>query len=183
MRRPQNDQLGYALVAGGGLLLLGTLFDWNLVATFWPLFIFVPSLAFLFVAANSRERTALFVPGCVLTTLGLIFFVQSATDTYESWAYVWALVWGAVGAGMWLQGQRSSNPELAGQGQRLLALAGAAFAIGLIFFEGFVFGNLRDNWLFHTGLPLLLIVAGGYLLYRQSSKPEPSTKYPGDGES
>lgn len=164
----RNNLIGYALVAGGGLFLLGQFFDWNIGVTFWPLFILIPGVAFLSFAATGRERDSLFIPGCVLTTLGLIFFVQSATDHYESWAYVWALVWGAAGLGMLLQGERVGNLELTGQGKRLMGIAGTVFAVGFIFFEGFVFGDLKNNWLFSTGLPLLLIIAGGYLLYRQS---------------
>jgi hypothetical protein len=165
-------RLGYALVIGGGLYFLLQLFGWNFGATLWPFFIFVPGLALLAAASSDHERSGLFIPGSVLTTLGLIFFVQSATDHFESWAYAWTLLWAAVGAGMLLQGERGGNPELAGQGRRLLSLAGAGFAIGFVFFEGFVFGDLQDTWLFHTGVPLLLIVAGGYLLYRQSSEPK-----------
>lgn len=159
-------RLGYALVIGGGLFFLFQLFGWTFGATLWPLFIFVPGLALLFVASSDRTRNGLFIPGCVLVTLGIIFFVQSATDHFESWAYAWTLLWAATGAGMLLQGERGDNPELAGQGRRLLGLAGAGFALGFVFFEGLVFGDLLDSWLFHTGLPLLLIGAGGYLLYR-----------------
>lgn len=168
----RNNLIGYALVAGGGLFLLGRLLDWDIGANFWPLFIFIPGIALLFFATTDRERGTLFIPGCVLTTLGLIFFVQSATDHYESWAYVWALIWAAAGLGMFLQGDREGNLELAGQGRRLMGIAGAAFAVGFVFFEGFIFGDFSDNWLFRTGLPLLLIVAGGYLLYRQGNKPQ-----------
>ncbi len=166
----RNRLLGYALIGGGALFLLGQLFDWRLGATFWPLVILVPGLALLFVAWSDTGRSNLLVPGCVLSTLGLIFFVQSATNHYESWAYAWALLGVASGLGMFLQGTREGKASLAAQGRRNLSLGATMFAVGFIFFEGFIFGDLWNTWLMYTGLPVLLILGGGYILYRQSDK-------------
>ena len=170
----RNQRIGFGLIIGGGLLLVGTLLSRS-GAELWPLFILLPGLVFLAVAAFGRRETAgLFIPGSILTTLGLLFFVQVATDHFESWAYAWALIWGAVGVGLLLQGWRTDNSGLAGQGRRLVGIAAAAFFIGFIFFEGFIFGDLADSWLFRVGLPVVLIGAGAFLLLRQSGSGEQS---------
>lgn len=81
-----NQRLGLALVVAGLLILFFRFFGWVIG---WPLFILVPGVALLLVAAlNGRAASALFIPGSILTTLGGIFFVQNATDYFESWAYV-----------------------------------------------------------------------------------------------
>lgn len=167
-----NQRIGFGLIIGGGLLLVGALFSRS-GAELWPLFILIPGLVFLAAAAFGRAQTAgLFVPGSILTTLGLLFFVQSATDHYESWAYAWALIWGAVGVGLLLQGWRTGNSRLVGQGQRLTGIAAGAFLIGFVFFEGFIFGDFADSWLFRVGLPVVFIGAGAFLLLRQSESEE-----------
>ena len=165
-----NQRIGFGLVIGGGLLLISTLLSRS-GAELWPLFILVPGLIFLAVAAFGRPGAAgLFIPGSVLTTLGLLFFVQVATDHFESWAYAWALIWGAVGVGLLLHGWRTDNSRLAEQGRRLAGIAAAAFLIGFIFFEGFIFGDLLGSWLFRVGLPVVFIAAGAFLLRQAESE-------------
>ncbi len=167
-----NQGIGFGLVIGGALLLVGTLLSRS-GAELWPLFILVPGLVFLAVAAFGRSgAAALFIPGSVLTTLGLLFFVQIATDHFESWAYAWALIWGAVGIGLFLQGWRTDSSRLTGQGWRLMGIAAAAFLIGFVFFEGFIFGDLLGSWFFRVGLPVVFIGAGAFLLLRSGSARE-----------
>ncbi|CAA9565336.1 MAG: hypothetical protein AVDCRST_MAG86-1001 [uncultured Truepera sp.] len=162
----RNQRLGVGLIVVGAVLLLGSLFGWNFGLALWPLFIFVPGVLLL-LAAIGTAVSGLFIPGCVLTTLGLIFFVQEFTDHYESWAYAWALLPAAVGAGLFLHGRRSGNTELTGQGRRMAGIAATVFVVGAVFFEGFIFGDFTDTWFFRTGLPLFLIATGAFLLLRQ----------------
>ena len=163
----RNQRVGVALVGVGVLLLVVRLFSWNL-GWLWPLFILVPGVALLVAAAlGGASVSALFVPGSVVTTLGVIFFVQNATDYFESWAYVWALLPAAVGVGLLMYGQRSGNLELAKTGRRLAGVFTLVFLVAAVFFEGFVFNNVMNTWFFRTGLPLLFIVGGAFLLLRQ----------------
>lgn len=160
----RNQRLGVALVVVGILILFLRLFSWTIG---WPLFILVPGLALLLAAAlGGRALSALFVPGSILTTVGSIFFVQNATDYFESWAYVWALIPASVGVGLMLYGERTENTELVGQGRRLAGIFAAVFVIAAVFFEAFIFGDLLGTWFFRTVLPLLLIAAGVFLLLR-----------------
>lgn len=163
----QNQRVGVVLVGAGVLLLIVRVFSWN-IGGLWPLFILLPGVAFLVVAALGKESiSALFVPGSVVTTLGVIFFFQNTTGYFESWAYVWALMPAAVGVGLLLYGRRSGNPELVSTGRRLAGVFTLVFLVAAIFFEGFIFNNVMNTWFFRTGLPLLLIAAGAFLLLRR----------------
>lgn len=168
--RTRNERLGLVLVLGGGVLLLGQLFGWQFGEILWPFFILVPGLLLLSAAfLGGKSLAPLFIPGSVITTLGLIFLVQNATDHFESWAYAWALMPAATGVGLFLQGRRLGRLELAAQGRRMAAIGGAAFVLGAIFFEGFIFGDFRNTWLFRIGLPLALVAAGTFLLLRRET--------------
>ncbi len=158
----RNQRFGVGLIVVGAVLLLGSLFGWSFGLSLWPLFIFVPGV--LLLLAATFTVSALFIPGGVLTTLGLIFFVQELTGHNESWAYAWALLPAAVGVGLFLHGRRSQNTELTRLGRRMAGISATVFIIGTIFFEGFIFGDSTDTWLFRTGLPLFLIAAGAFLL-------------------
>ena len=160
----RNQHIGVALVGLGLLILFFRFFSWVIG---WPLFILVPGVALLSAAAfGGRTSSTLFIPGSILTTIGSIFFVQNATDYFESWAYMWALIPASVGVGLMLHGERSGNPELVGQGRRLAGIFAAVFLVAAIFFEAFIFGDLLGTWLFRTALPLVLIAAGVFLLLR-----------------
>lgn len=166
----QNQRVGFALVTVGVLLLIMQF--WS-ISWLWPMFILVPGVAFLVAAAlGGASVSALFVPGSVLTTLGVIFFAQNTTDYFESWAYVWALLPAAVGVGLLLYGRRSGNPELVRTGRRLAGVFALVFLVAAIFFEGFIFNNVMNTWFFRTGLPLLAIAAGAFLLLRRRAADE-----------
>jgi hypothetical protein len=161
----RNQRLGTALVLGGLLLLFFRFFSW---AVAWPLFILGPGLALLLAAAlGGRAVSALFIPGSIVTTIGGILFVQNATDYFESWAYVWALIPASVGVGLMLYGERTESTEIAAQGRRLAGVFMSVFVIAAVFFEAFIFGDLLGTWLFRTAIPLLLIAAGVFLLLRR----------------
>jgi hypothetical protein len=161
----RNQRLGTALVLGGLLLLLFRFFSWTFA---WPLFILGPGIALLLAAAlGGRAASALFVPGSIVTTIGTILLVQNATDHFESWAYVWALIPASVGVGLMLHGEHTENPELVAQGRQQAGIFALVFVIAAVFFEAFIFGDLFGTWVFRTALPLLLIAAGVFLLLRR----------------
>lgn len=160
-----NQRLGAALVAVGLALLLFRLFGW---AFGWPLFIVLPGAALLAAAAlGGRSASTLFIPGGVVTTVGLILLAQNATDRFESWAYAWALIPASVGAGVMLYGRRTGNPERVRQGRRQAGAFAAVFVVAAVFFEAFIFGELFSTRFFRTALPLLLIGGGAFLLLRE----------------
>lgn len=159
-----NRGLGIALVVIGALVLAVQMMD--LQAFGWTLFVIVPGVAMLAIAfLGNRNAAGLAVPGSIVTTVGLILLVQSATSTFHTWAYAWGLVIAATGFGAFLhaalraeEAEQRSSLKLAGIGLALFAGFGA-------FFELFVFGGLA-GWVWRYALPIGLIVAGIALLVR-----------------
>ncbi|MER3555314.1 MAG: hypothetical protein C4331_13480 [Meiothermus sp.] len=86
----RNQIIGIILVVLGGLFLLGQVVDlgesighWG-----WPFFVMLPGILLLVLAfVGGKTSAGLAVPGSIVTTVGLILFVQNVTDHFESWAY------------------------------------------------------------------------------------------------
>jgi len=135
----------------------------------WPLFILLPGLGLLGAFAfGGRGLAGLAVPGCVVTTVGLLLTIQNTFGTYQTWAYAWALVPAAVGLGLRLQGERSGTMRLVVVGTRMLEGFLIAFVVFAIFFE-----LILDLSHFGGGAvrgvvgPVLLIAIGLLLLARR----------------
>ena len=156
--------VGIVLIALGAIFLLGRFVD--LGAAVWPLIVMAPGIALLAWAfLGGREATGLAVPGSIVTMVGLILFIQNATNRFETWSYAWGLVVAAVGIGTWLYGSLAHKDDKVQEGVRTFTVGLALFAGFGLFFE-FVIGiggrgGLLGTWL----LPLLLIAAGAALLF------------------
>ncbi len=108
------------------------------------------------------EVSGLAIPGCIITTIGLILLYQNTFTRWETWAYAWTLIPAAVGVGLLIHG-RMSGEESAGRVGAFLA------GLGLVLF--LVFGGLAEvlfglfGWR-DGGLlwPLILIVIGVSIL-------------------
>ena len=151
---------GSLLLGLGALLLIGQ-FAGGLS---WPLFVLLPGLAILAVAlVGPRSAAPRAVPVSIVTTVGLILFVQDLTGRFETWSYAWGLVQAAAGAGMFLYASLEDRPPMQREGLRVMTIGLALFAAFGVFFEFLVFdGSLRGagGWI----LPLLLILAGAWML-------------------
>lgn len=164
--RPRaNPAVGVLLVVLGIFFLLAQFVnvDWGSVA--WPFFIIVPGALLLAAAAvGGKGAAGLAIPGSIVTTVGLILFVQNLTGRFESWAYAWGLVLTAVGVGQYLRGQWAGEEAARQSGLRFGALGLLLFLLFGIFFELFIFNQipLLQNW-----WPLILIGIGVFLLVRQ----------------
>jgi hypothetical protein len=173
---PSSPTPGLAPAAGVVLIVVGALlyaaqswglalFDWG---RGWPLAVVAVGVTFLATALlGGRDAAALAYPGCIVTTVGTILLVQSVTDQWQTWAYAWALIPTAVGAAKWLHGLRTGEAELRAHGRRTVEVGLLLFAGFAAFFElvlnlsGFLTGGAGA-----TGLALLLVLCGGYLLLR-----------------
>lgn len=156
---------GLILILVGALFLLLQAFP-ELAAQFnpdlqWPLIIIAVGL--LFIVGAVLGEASLAVPGAIIGGIGGLLYYQNLSGNWESWAYVWALIPGFVGLGLMLMGvldreKRSSIRD----GIRLIFISLILFAI----FGGFLGGfyGLRQFW------PLLLIIAGVWLLWRNRSR-------------
>jgi hypothetical protein len=161
--------IGVLLVALGAFFLFAQLFGVSLGRYGWPLFVLIPGVVLFAVAAlGGRSAVGLAVPGSVVSTIGLILFVQNLTGRFETWAYVWALIPMAVGLGLYLQGTWTASEKLRREGRRVSSTGLVMLVAFGAFFELFIFQNLTGTVFGRLWVPALLIAAGVYLLYRRS---------------
>lgn len=131
--------LGLALVILGGLALAGRVLQVDLLGLGWPIFVLAPGIALFAagVAIGGSGGLALAIPGGIVSMVGAVLTVQSATGLWSTWAYAWALVApGGVGLAFVLYGLLTRQPTLARGGMPIL-LTGLGLFIGFgLFFEG-----------------------------------------------
>lgn len=157
---------GLILIALGVLFLLGNLMRVDLLGIIGPLFIIAFGLMFfIWMFAQGKSAGALAIPGSMFVMLGLILFVQSIFNIWQTWAYVWSLfAMSGVGIGLVIYSAWSDKPNLKRPGYTMIVM-------GLIFF--FVFGTFFEALfgMFGVGvsgglwLPFVLIVFGLLLLF------------------
>ncbi|MER3482567.1 MAG: hypothetical protein C4332_04860 [Meiothermus sp.] len=165
----RNQIIGIILVVLGGLFLLGQVVDlgesighWG-----WPFFVMLPGILLLVLAfVGGKTSAGLAVPGSIVTTVGLILFVQNVTDHFESWAYAWGLLVAAAGVGRFLQGTLEPNLKTRQQGLQLASAGVILFVAFAAFFELFIF---NQSQLAHHLVPIALIAVGAYLLMRRNA--------------
>jgi hypothetical protein len=162
MVKRSNISLGIVLIIVGLLMLLG---QWiNFANWGWPLFIIVPGLIQLVLAFTNKDSAGLAIPGSIVTTVGLILFVQNITGNYQSWAYAWGLIVAAVGFGRFMRGVLTNNTGEKASGWRNLLL-GLGFFVGFgAFFELFIFSESR---LARYLVPVGLVLVGAYLVFQR----------------
>ncbi len=175
MNRRGSLTFGILLILIGGWFLatqfIQPLENWVERFVDWPFWIIGPGLLFL-VAAILSGVSGLAVPGSIITGIGCILYYQNYTSDWESWSYMWTLIIGFVGIGVFLMHLLDGKP------QKALREGGNTLITSLIMFLIFgsifraVFGQspfLGDYW------PLLLVAAGLWMLVRpllRRSKPE-----------
>jgi len=173
MERRGPDQAatigGVVLVGLGVLFLVQQALGIDIGHLAWPIFVLLPGCALLIAfAVGPRSAAGLAIPGCVITTVGLILAIQNTFDLWQTWAYAWALIPASVGLGLRLQSERLGQPKAERVGTRLFEAFLLVFVVGFVFFElvlnlsGFTSGMLRTM----VG-PAVLILAGIYLLLRR----------------
>lgn len=151
----------------------------------WPFFVIIPGIALLvaslFPAAPRGVGFA--IAGSIVTTVGSVLLYQQTTGHWESWAYAWALAGpGAAGLGMLVYGLIFGQRDLLAAGARLVAIAGAIFAVGYWYFEtifrtGRAPLELGEWWpLIVVGVGLSALIAGSLSRSSRSGEPRiPST--------
>ena len=171
-RAPERSDRG-PLVAGVVLVVIGLAFLAGRFVTVelgvdtWPLWIVVPGVAMLIGSLFIPDRggVGLAIPGGIVTMVGLVLWVQSATDLYATWAYAWALVApGGVGVGMFLFGLFRGYRDIVANGLRTILVAVGLFLGFAFFFEAVI--GLSGNRIadLDTILPAALVVLGVVVL-------------------
>jgi hypothetical protein len=169
MTTPGLIAVGVLLVGFGAFAMLTQLTDWVWPQSAWPFVIIVPGLGLFLAGIATRGEAGLgmTVGGSIVTTVGLILLFQSATDTFSSWAYAWALLPTAAGLGTIAHGVIHQEREAIRNGTNTALIGAGLFAVGLVFFEGIVGLDGRRSELFSGVVaPAVLIVVGAAVLLR-----------------
>ncbi|MCD6285176.1 MAG: hypothetical protein J7M39_04595 [Anaerolineae bacterium] len=127
----------------------------------WPLSILMVAVGLLVIGALTGAADML-VPASIVGGIGGILYFQNAGIlTWESWAFLWTLIPGFVGIGVFLAGLLKWNRKEMGDGLQSLLVSAVLF---LVF--GSLIGSVFGYVPFTNYLPILLIVLGIYLLAR-----------------
>ncbi len=171
------------LVFGAILVIVGAAFlgielsGLDVGSTGWPLFIIVPGLALLVFgfAVGGEGGLGAAIPGGIITTVGLILAFQNATQTYASWAYMWALVApGSVGVVLFLYGLLHGRPDLLEGGLRTAAVGGVLFVAFGLFFENLIMlDEGGQSTAMRDAMPVLAIVLGVAIVLTSLVAPRP----------
>jgi hypothetical protein len=145
--------------------------NWNVPYT---AYIILPGIVLIVVGMlGRRSLTLLTVLGSILLTSGLLLAFQDATEGYQQWAYMWALVFpGSIGLGLALQSVVTGDQDQRKMGLRLIGIAVFLTLIGWSFFEGVIHLSGYETNMFANAIGSLLLVAwGGWILLRRRTSP------------
>lgn len=127
----------------------------------WPVSILLVAVGLLVIGALTGTADML-VPASIVGGIGGILYFQNAGIlTWESWAFLWTLIPGFVGVGIFLTGLLKWDRKVMGDGVQSLLVSAVLF---LVF--GSLIGNVLGYVPFTDYLPILLIVLGAYLFVR-----------------
>ena len=165
----------FILIGLGVLFLLGQVVSFAWLWEMWPFFVIAPGVVFLYFAyTGSRDAAGLAIPGAIITGTGLILLVQSVTNLWQSWAYVWTLYPVFLGLGLMFMGRRTDSEGTYRTGRGFVQWGLVAFLIFGSFFEIFIFGGFGVG---KYALPVALIIVGAWLLLR----PRGTTRFSSNG--
>lgn len=153
-----------SIVWGVILILLGLgflayqLFPGVFAGFSWPWLLVILGAIFVGMSLLTRSGGTM-VPGMILLGLAGIFLYQTRTGNWESWAYLWPIMPGAAGLGLFLGSlfDREMRPA------RLVGLIMLAAALVLFAVFGGLFGLTPAVLRFW---PVILIVVGAVIFFR-----------------
>ncbi|MCJ7624550.1 MAG: hypothetical protein MUO76_13695 [Anaerolineaceae bacterium] len=132
----------------------------------WPLIFYVLAALFfippMIWPAAQTGLAALFIPGAVLFSLGLIFTYNVITNDWSSWAYMWILISSGTGLGLTLAawvGKWGRTVTLVGIW--LMTSSTVLFVIFALIFGGSLLKSIG---------PILLIALGVIFIFRSFKK-------------
>ncbi len=165
MNRSGRSQLALGIILiliGGWFLLNQTMPEFReffAPYTEWPNNLLLIGAGIL-VIGIATGSPGLAVPATIVAGIGGIFYYQEATNSYDSWSYMWALIPGFVGLGTVLQGLLGENTGYnLKRGLNLMVVSAVLFLLFAAFLGGW-------NILGEFGPAVLLILLGLYVLGR-----------------
>jgi hypothetical protein len=167
-----NNRNGGSLVGGGMLILFGLLAlasqftaGMNFWGNLWPLIIIgVGLMFFVGMFTGGKSAAGFAVPGSIVTTVGVMLFVQNLTGHWESWSYGWTIILMAVGLGFFIAGKYGENEHYRQSGLRVLTIGAVLFVVFGAFF-GMLFSSFG---LSRMVFPSFSILLGLYLVLKRS---------------
>lgn len=107
MKKNQGNQtarITSIVLIVAGLILLGiTIFTDNGTMIYLPLIFLALGAAFILLVIIYKSdyfwAPWLYIPGCLLLTLGIIFLMNVLTGDWDAWAYAWLLIFPGAGLG------------------------------------------------------------------------------------
>lgn len=157
-----NTLLGALFIIIGGLLLSAKyLFGDSFINLgpddFWPMIILLLGVAFELAYYVSLKAPGFLVPGGILTTYGVLFFFEAATN-FRFAEYTWPVYIIGVAVGLFQLYMHTGKPK--GLLIAISIISGVAVLILIVMFFR-IFLSTVDLGLV---IPVLLIVVGGLLI-------------------
>jgi len=165
-RNHSNIFLGIFLILAGLFFLLVQLgqIHWE---NFWPIILIFLGVLFLVGFLTDRKSYGLLMPGIVLTLVGCLFLYLTFKGWYRM-ENLWPTFVLAPGIGFWLM-------HLLGPKSNQLWIPGTILVLVAIVFYA-------QNWYYLNLWPLLLIIAGIYLLLTYKKETASDAKKSGSAD-
>lgn len=166
--------LGVILILVGGWFLLNQTVPsfQNFFEPFteWPINMLLIGAVILVIGLVTGSP-GLAVPAAIVAGIGGIFYYQEATDNYNSWSYMWALIPGFIGVGTILQGLLGENTaHNLKRGLNLMVVSAVLFLVFASFLGGLdILGNYGPAVLLIL-LGLWVLGSGLYRTYRRKAE-------------
>ncbi|MCL4269293.1 MAG: hypothetical protein KJZ72_07100 [Anaerolineales bacterium] len=166
--------LGVILILVGGWFLLNQTVPsfQNFFEPFteWPINMLLIGAGILVIGLVTGSP-GLAVPAAIVAGIGGIFYYQEATNNYNSWSYMWALIPGFIGVGTMLQGLLGENTaHNLKRGLNLMVVSAVLFLVFASFLGGLdILGNYGPAVLLIL-LGLWVLGSGLYRTYRRKAE-------------
>ena len=149
---------GLVLILVGLGFLANQLFPGLFAGFAWPWLLVALGAVFVVMSLVTRTGGTL-VPGVILLGLGVMFLYQTRSGDWASWAYLWPLMPGLAGLGLFLGSflDREMRPA------RMVGLIMLVVALVLLAVFGGLFGLSPDILRYW---PVLLILIGAVIFFR-----------------
>lgn len=149
---------GIILILVGAGFLAYQLFPGIFAGFDWPWLLVALGVVFLVISLLTRTGGTM-VPGVILLAVGGILLYQTRTGNWASWSYLWPVMPGAAGLGLFLGSffDREMRPA------RLVGLIMMAASVVLFAVFGGLFGltpGILRFW------PVVLIIIGAVVFFR-----------------